>query len=122
MLQAPQRRLLVGRLFHQALQQPRLREPKLALNETIAIAAEEDLVEAIDHRLVVDLHAQIGAREITVTYDGRPVARHDRLAGFDRLAQTVQHAALEFRTYGSNAPCKSCEPIGIEAHSQSVLN
>lgn len=29
-------------------------------------------------------------------------ARHHRLAGFDRLAQTVQHPALEFPVSGIN--------------------
>jgi hypothetical protein len=31
-------------------------------------------------------------------------ARHHRLAGLDRLAQTVQDAALEFPVLGSNVP------------------
>jgi len=35
-------------------------------------------------------------------------ARHHRLAGFDRLAQRIQNAALEFPVLGSNVPNGFC--------------
>jgi transposase len=37
------------------------------------------------------VHVQIGAREITVSHDGRPVARHDRLAGRFGVSAQLDH-------------------------------
>jgi hypothetical protein len=37
-------------------------------------------------------------------------ARHHRLAGLDRLAQAVQHAALKLRHYGAVAPKRLVGP------------
>jgi hypothetical protein len=33
-------------------------------------------------------------------------ARDDRLAGFKRLTQSIQHIRLELRYYGANSPIK----------------
>ena len=95
----------------QAVEKPRFGQPGFALDQAVAVTAEEDLVEVIDHCAVLDLHAEIGGdllrkSPIVVPAAGVLVLLHELVV--DAFSGKVRHGlddrgAVGCRDFGQHA-------------------